>query len=411
MSDEILIGRSGDTEPGAGLRLNEMFSPSIASLHALTSSKWSHYAGDILPAFIAQMDFRAAPPIQEAIDAITSVDDYGYPRIRGRPVRDILAAAFASRMRRKWSWSPDESLTLVIGDVVQGIMACVAAFSEPGDGAIVHTPCYPPFRGCVVDSGRRFVPLSLERQGDKFYCGITSIAPSVRVGCRLLLLCNPHNPVGRVFTQDELWSFANYAIEQDLIVVADEIHADLVYAGSRHIPFASLSAAVAARTITLNSATKSFNIPGLRCAVLNFGSAALKEQFERRVHTRLLGQPNVIGAKATLAAWQDGDPWLASAMDHLTTARDLVVNHVNARLPELTLCKPEATYFAWLDCSALDLKTPAYDFFLDRAKVAFSGGETFDPDCGHFVRLNFATSLEILEEMLHRMTAAVSSLR
>jgi cystathionine beta-lyase len=223
---------------------------------------------------------------------------------------------------------------------------------------------------------------------------------------RIFSLCNPQNPTGRVFTRDELIALSHFAEARNLIVISDEIHSDLVYPGHEHIPFASLSPEAAARTITLNSATKSFNIPGLRCAVIAFGSAALRDRFHKRIPPRLTGSANVVGADATVAAWTDGQPWLDAVLAHLLKARNRVTEVLAKEAPQIRFHAPEATYLTWLDCSRLELSAPAFQYFLNTAKIGFSAGETFDPACPQFVRFNFATSMPILDEMLDRFITA-----
>jgi cystathionine beta-lyase len=189
-------------------------------------------------------------------------------------------------------------------------------------------------------------------------------------------------------------------------VISDEIHSDLVFPGQQHIPFASLSPEIAARTVTLNSATKSFNIPGLRCAIMAFGSDELQRRFHKRIPFRVTGQGSIVGIDATIAAWNEGQPWLDAVMDHLLKARNRVKEVLSAQAPEIDFYAPEATYLTWLDCSKLRLSTSAFQFFLDHARVGLSAGETFDPACSQFVRLNFGTSMPILDEILDRMVTA-----
>jgi len=230
-------------------------------------------------------------------------------------------------------------------------------------------------------------------------------APDPRA--RVLIFCHPQNPTGRAFGRDELEQVAVFAIRHDLIVVSDEIHADIVYPGNTHIPLASLSPEIAARTITITSATKSFNIPALRCAVMHFGAPALKARFFERIPARLLGSPGVTGVDATIAAWDDGQPWLDEIMAQLQANRDWLAQTVGAELPGVTLRRPEATYLAWLDCSALGLPISAGQFFLDRARVGLNFGETFGAPYAGFARLNFAAPAPVLREIVGRIAEAV----
>jgi cystathionine beta-lyase len=202
---------------------------------------------------------------------------------------------------------------------------------------------------------------------------------------------------------------ADFAIRNDLIVVSDEIHADIVYPGKTHIPLASLHQDIAARTITITSATKSFNIPALRCAVMHFGAPALKERFFARIPARLLGSPGVTGVDATVAAWDDGQPWLEEIMAQLQANRDWLAQTVATELPGVTMRVPEATYLAWLDCRALELPGSAGQFFLDKAKVGLNFGETFGAQYAGFARLNFATPAPVLRQIVARMAEAVRS--
>jgi cystathionine beta-lyase len=280
--------------------------------------------------------------------------------------------------------------------------------SEPDDGVILHVPNYPPFREAITATERRLLPLPLHDTGTRHAFDPDEMRRLVDARTRIILLCNPQNPTGRVFDREELMSIARLALEHDLIVVSDEIHCDLVYPGRAHIPFISLGPEIAARTITLNSATKSYNVPGLRCALMHFGSSELLARFHRRIPARLTGQPGVTGVDATIAAWDEAQPWLDAVLPHLDKARRHVVDVLAAEIPEIRCHLPEATYLAWLDCRALGLQSPtAFTFFLEKAKIGFSPGENFEPAATQFVRMNFATSRQILDEILGRMIGAV----
>jgi cystathionine beta-lyase len=272
---------------------------------------------------------------------------------------------------------------------------------------ILQVPNYPPFREAIEHTGRKLIPLPMECHADGYRFNLERLEARIDARARIFLLCNPQNPTGRVFTRAELEQVAAFAERHDLIVVSDEIHADLVHPGSRHVPFASLSPRAAARTITLNSATKSFNIPGLRCGVAHFGSRELMERFHRRIPARLTGAPNNIGIDATAAAWTDDGPWLGAVRDHLLAMRDHACASLRRELPQIRFHVPESTYLLWLDCSALDIGGSAARYFLEHARVGLSPGEQFLPGSQHRVRLNFATSKPILDEILERMASAI----
>jgi cystathionine beta-lyase len=367
-------------------------------------AKWHHFPEDVLPAWVADMDFPVPEPVQAAIKAVVDRGDYGYPRRDGR---DRIQEAFSERMAERFGWEPDPDCVLPVADLVQAMTACLVAFSDEGEGVVVQTPVYPPFLATIDQTRRRRDSAPLLDTGERFVSDQRSLTACLHNDTRVVMLCNPHNPTGRVFEREELAAIGHLAVERDLVIVSDEIHCDLVYAGATYLPMAKLSHEIAARTVTLNSATKGFNIPGLRCGVMHFGSRGLLERFRARVPDRLLGGFNVVGHDATVAAWREGQPWLDQVLKLLLDNRDRVARWVEERAPAIRHHKPEATYLAWLDCAGLDLPMPPQEWFLERAKVGMNAGRDFGPEGESCVRLNFATSPEILEKILARLSAAL----
>jgi cystathionine beta-lyase len=382
------------------------FELSQGALRARRNAKWNQYGADVIPAWVADMDFTVAKPIRSAIERIVRDDDFGYPLRDGERADRAAALAFVERMKSRYGWEVSSDLVIPMADLVQGTYAPILAFSDPGDGVILQTPSYPPFRDTIATTERKLLPLPMRYQGDRYGFDLDELKALVEKDTRIFVLCNPQNPTGRVFGRDELEAVGEFAIRHDLIVISDEIHSDLVYPGRQHIPFASLGPDIAARTVTLNSATKSFNIPGLRCALVAFGNKQLRDRFHRRIPAKLTGSANVMGVDATVAAWNESQPWLEAVMAHLLQARDRVKQVLTAEAPEIVFHAPEATYLAWLDCTKLRLSTSAFQFFLDNARVGLSAGEDFDPAATQFVRLNFGTSMPILNEILDRMITA-----
>jgi cystathionine beta-lyase len=378
---------------------------SMETMRRRRGIKWHYYEEDVLPAWVADMDFGVAEPIQRALRRLVEDMDYGYAKRSGEAG---LPVAFADRMRDRFGWEVDPELVRPVADLVQALVACITAFSEPGDGVAVQTPVYPPFLGSIDDTGRTRVANPLVDDGERMRLDVASLAAALGERTRVVLLCNPHNPSGRAFSVEELTALGRLAVERDLVIVSDEIHCDLVYPGARHVPVASLDEAIAARTVTLNSATKGFNIAGLRCAVMHFGSAALHDRFRAAIPDRMLGAVGVPGVDATVAAWRESQPWLDALLPILRANRDRIAAWVASELPALGYHVPEATYLAWLDCRALDLPGEhPQAFFLERARVGLGDGANFGPGGETCVRLNFATHPETLEEMLHRMSAAL----
>ncbi len=382
------------------------FELSQSALQARRNAKWNQYDADVIPAFVADMDFAVAAPIQAAIERIVRDRDYGYPLRNGERADRLVANVFAGRMKSRYGWELSPDLVMPMADLVQGIYALILAFSDRGDGVVLQVPNYPPFRDAINTTERKLLSLPMRDDGTRHVFDMTELKKLVDKRTRIFVLCNPQNPTGRVFSRDELLSLGQFAIAHDLIVISDEIHSDLVFPGQQHIPFASLGPDIAARTVTLNSATKSFNIPGLRCALIAFGTEELRERFHQCIPLKLTGAANIVGVDATVAAWTECQPWLDAVMEHLLKARNRMKEVLAAEAPEIRFHAPEATYLAWLDCRQLKLSSSAFQFFLDNARIGFSAGETFDPECAQFVRFNFATSMPILDEILDRIVVA-----
>lgn len=375
-------------------------------LRAKRGAKWSE--PDVLPAWIADMDFPLAPPVRAAIEAMVDRGDLGYPAWfeDGCP----LAGAFAERMAERYGWRVDLAAVRGFGDLLQILQVVLHLTTEPGDGVALHVPQYPPFLATLRRMRRTAVPCPLEPVDGGWTFDLARLADQLAATrCRTLLLVNPHNPTGRMFTRAELTGLAELVVERDLLVIADEVHADLGYPPHQHIPFATVDPEVAARTVTMTSATKAFNIAGIRCAVAHVGPPALRDTLDV-LPEDLFGPLNVLGVAATTAAWRDGGDWLASVRAHLRANRDLLAELLVRRLPGVRFRPPQATYLAWLDCRELGLPVEPATFFRDRARVQLSPGPTFGLGGDGFVRLNFATSAPILTEIVDRMAEAVDAL-
>ncbi|MFK7897191.1 MAG: MalY/PatB family protein [Myxococcota bacterium] len=364
------------------------------------SEKWHTYPKDILPAWVAEMDFPVAAPIQTELRRFAAQADVGYPLgLRETGLPDL----FCERMASRFDWHPEPARVEILSEVVQGMYLALEAFSEPGDGVVVQTPIYPPFLSSVREMNRRLVENRFVLSDGQLAFDPDALTASIDANTRMLLFCNPHNPSGHVFTRPELERIAALAIEHDLVVVSDEIHNDLLFDGRRHIPFASLSPEIAARTITLTSASKTFNIPGLRCAIAHFGSEALQNRFNTVVHRYIRGGIGLFGLYATMAAWNWGQPWLDEVLPYLQANRDFAEKALHERVPEIKFIRPEATYLAWLDFSALGLDSRPASYLRQHGRVALSDGRSFGPGWDAFARLNFATSRSILTEIIDRI--------
>lgn len=380
-------------------RADEAFEPSLDWCRAKRGTKWSRPGPDAVPAWVADMDFAPCPPVAAAIAGLVERGDLGYPDWDTTP----LAEPFAERMGRLHGWHLDPAEVRHVSDLIQAFAVTVELGSRPGDAVAAHVPNYPPFLAQMAGMDRPLVGLPMEPDGASWSFDAERLeADVVRRGVRVLLVVNPHNPTGRVLTRTELEALAAVACRHDLLVLADEIHAELIYDGRSHVPIASLDAEIAARTVTMGSASKSFNLAGLRTGVVHVGPGALRQAWDR-LPSHFLGSPNVAGVEATLAAWSDGDPWLAALRRHLGSQRDHLGSRL-AELPGVSWRPPEGTYLAWLDCRQAPVgdEEPAA-FFRRRARVELNSGPDYGPGGQGHARLNFATGRAILDEIVDRM--------
>jgi cystathionine beta-lyase len=391
-----------DTRRGAALPLTAF--PDVADLRRRDGEKWAVARQGMLSSWVADMDFPVADVIREAV-LRRAQGDLGYPvwfdESRGGPLGEV----FADRMLRRHGHAPDPTHVRLFTDVNQALLAMLRSATDPGDGVLLHTPACPPFVDVIARVGRRplTVPVHESEHGWEFPLAPMKEAADAEGRTRVLFLVNPHNPTGRVLRRAELEELAAFALERDLLVVSDEVHADLVHAPHRHIPFASLGPEVAARTITLTSGSKAFNLAGVRCAVAHIGPRAVRDAVDAQ-QGLLYGQVSVLAVEALKAAWTAGDDWLDQVLHVLAHNRGRLLES----LPRGVRCHtPEATFLAWLDCRALGLGDDPMRFFRDEAGVLLFSGPSFGPEGEGFVRLNFGTPPRILEEILERMDSAV----
>ena len=371
------------------------------------SMKWTTYPATVLPAWVADMDFEIAPAIRATLSDMIARSDAGYPLPYAKAG---LADIFCARMQQRWAWQIAPSQVEFFSDVVQIIYLALLTLTERGDGVVIQTPIYPPFLHAVADTERRACICPLVQGAGGYGIDFDALAANIEATTRVLLLCHPHNPTGRAFTREELMGLGALVLKHNLLVISDEIHADLMLDERPHIPFASLSPELAARTITLTSPSKPFNIAGLCLAVAVFGSAELKARFHT-LPAHIRGGRSALGIAAARAAWTESDDWLNATLIKLRENRARVATFISTHWPAVLHSPPQATYLAWLDCRGLGLAHEPQKFFLEHAKVALGDGPAFGDAGRGFVRLNFATSTTLLDEVLTRMHRALQSRR
>jgi cystathionine beta-lyase len=368
------------------------------------SVKWNCY-GDALPLWVADMDFRAPEPVIRALRDRVDHGVFGY----GTEPPD-LRPVLVERLHRLYGWEVSPEALLFVPGVVAGFNQAVHAVTLPGDGVLVQTPVYFPMLWAPGNAGCSLDAMELTRLADGSYeIDFAAFEGAIAERTRIFLLCNPHNPVGRVFRRDELERMAEICLRHGVVICSDEIHCDLIFAGYQHLPIAALSPEVAAQTITLMAPSKTYNIAGIHASVAIIENAELRKQFEAAA-AGLVPHLDVMGYTAMLAAFRDGQSWLDEVLAYLQANRDFLYDYVNVSLPGITMAKPEGTYLAWLDCRRADIPGNPHEFFLERAGVAMNDGATFGQGGEGFVRLNFACPRAILVDALERMNAALRDL-
>jgi cystathionine beta-lyase len=369
----------------------------LERLRRRRSAKWAYYEPDVLPAWVAEMDFPLAAPVKQALLEAVELDDCGYAWPDGLGLGEAFAGFAASR----WDWEVDPGSVSAAPDVVAAIGALLGAIAEPGDPVMINTPVYHPFFAAIEQLGCELAeaPL-LEGRLDP-----EAIEGRFAAGAVALILCSPHNPTGGVPSREELAAIAAAAERHGAWVLADEIHAPLILPGASHVPFLTVSEAAAERGIALCSASKAFNLAGLHCAQIVTASKSAAAVVEGLPFGAT--HPGHLGAIASVAAFRGGEPWLDDLLAVLDHNRDLLGRLLAERLPEAGCEPPEAGYLAWLDLRAFELGEDPSQALLKRGRVALSPGPNFGPQGAGFARLNFGTSPALLEEIVERMAKAV----
>ena len=368
------------------------------------SVKWKRYGDDVLPLWVADTDFRSPEVVIEALNQRVAEGVFGYPFDPPE-----LAELVSARMLERYQWKVSPEDMIFVPGVVPGFNLVCQALTRAGESLLVQPPVYPPILHAAENAGARSlqVPLLLKPDGS-YEVDFDAFESAIEKDTRCFVLCNPHNPVGKVFSKTELTHMAEICLRHQMIICSDEIHSDLVFSDSRHIPIASLSEEIAQSTVTLIAPSKTFNIAGLECAVMICQNKELMKRINAG-RRGILGGVNVLGLTAARAAYRGGDAWLKQMMNLLEDNRNYLADFLQKRIPQIKMRKPDATYLAWLDCRACRFEGEAFQFFLDHAKVALNRGEEFGEGGEGFVRLNFGCPRETLTEALLRMEKALNA--
>ncbi len=366
------------------------------------SSKWATYPADVLPAWVAELDVMLAEPIRRALRQAVELGDTGYA------LPGALPEAFAGFAADRWQWVIDPADVVVAPDVMTAIEDLLRVATAPGEGVILNPPVYPPFFVRLAELGRRAVEVPLLRSGQGWDLDLEGLAVAFAAGHRVLLLCSPHNPLGRVWPVETLRAVAELAERHGALVVADEIHGPLTLPGTTHTPYTSLGAAAAGHGIVVTSASKAWNLAGLKCAVAVAGGDRGRELL-RRLPDQYVDRASLLGVYAGVAAYTQGREWLDALLAHLDRNRRLAGELLAEWLPQVGYLPPEASYLAWLDCRRLGFGDDPAAEFLRRGRVALTSGPEFGRPGAGFARLNLGTSRCLLTEAIGRMATATGA--
>ena len=374
----------------------------ISELQTHKSEKWRAFPSDVLPLPVAEMDFPVAEPIRRALIEMVNKSDLGY--LGAIPEMGIAFAKFAER---RFGWSPDPLQIRIAADVGVGIVEVLRAITHAGDKILINSPVYPNFWTWSNETHLETVDVQLHRSesevnGSPWLLDWAGIEAAYASGIKVHLICNPHNPLGRVYTREELERLVKLAKAHNVIIISDEIHAPLTFSEQKFTPFLSLGEDARAVGITVTAASKGWNIAGLKCAIIITENEAMHERLNAiapATHYRA----SLLGAFATVAAFEEGEPWLEKLMSQLDINRKLVVDLVAEKLPLARIHMPHCSYLAWIDFSGYEIEGEPFTHLLEQAKVAFVPGSRFGENFSSFIRLNFATSPEIITEAINRV--------
>ncbi|MFI1917210.1 MalY/PatB family protein [Nocardia sp. NPDC020380] len=367
------------------------------------SAKWSYFEPDVLPLWVAEMDFAAAPAISAAVRECIVNEEFGYPAHGD----ERLARATADWCRRRYRWQVDPSWVRDIPDVLKGMGLAIAFLTRPESPVALPVPAYMHFFDLMRITGRQRIEIPMiQQQSGRYTIDLEALDDAFGAGAGSLILCNPANPVGTAYTSEELHRIVEIAATHDARIIADEVHGPLVY-NCPHVAVASVSPMAAERVVTLMSASKAWNLPGLKCAQVILSNPRDAREWDRIDMLHVTGA-STVGIRANIAAYTDGAEWLDELLIHLRSNRDHLASTLPELAPGVTVNTPQATYLSWIDFRALKLPAEPSEYLLSKARVALSSGIPFGAAVGSgFARMNFATSRPILDRAIEAIASAL----
>ena len=379
--------------------------PNLAELQSHRSEKWRGFAADVLPLPVAEMDFPVAQPIRDLLTEMISKSDLGY--LGSIPE---LGQGFAQFAGRRWNWEVDPLQVRAATDVGVAVVEVLRVFTNPGDSILVNSPVYQNFYNWINETQLNLVDVPFERTGDEsanpWQINWDGIEKAYAAGLKVHLLCSPHNPLGRIYTKEELLRIVALAKRYDVLVISDEIHAPLTFKGNTFVPMLSLGADAESVSVTVTAASKGWNIAGLKCAII----VSQNEVINARLATMPMAvhfRASLLGGFATAIAFAEGEIWLDSVIENLDHNRHMLKDLLNSQLPSVRYHIPDNSYLGWLDLEALNLGEDPSVTLLEKGRVAFNAGHIYGKQCSQYVRFNFATSPTIITEAVHRIARAI----
>lgn len=360
---------------------------------------------DVLPMWVADMDFKAADPIIDALERRVKQGIFGYT--------SLVPSYFDSYVKwveKRHDWQVDPNTIIYSPGVVHALIMCVKSLTQPGDGIIIQSPVYGPFKSSIENHGRNTISNSLKWENDRYEMDFNDLEEKMKSGAKAMMLCNPHNPVGRVWPKSDLERLAKLIVKYKIPLISDEIHSDLIMQGHKHIPIASLNDDIAKYTVTCMAPSKTFNLAGLQSSVVVTANETYRNAISKSFEAMDLILNNCFGQVAFEAAYREGEPWLTEVLDYIEGNMDWVVDYVSKALPNVKVYKPEATYLMWFDFSALGMDQETLkDFMVKEAKVGLVDGVFFGQEGHGFMRYNVATTRERVKQGILQIESAIKN--
>lgn len=361
---------------------------------------------DVLPMWVADMDFRTPDFIVDAMKKRMEHEIFGYTL---KP--DSLYDAVIGWMQRRHGWKVEKDWIIFTPGVVPAFNMCILAYSNPGDKVILQSPVYYPFFWAVDLNKRLMLNNQLVKAGDQYKMDLDDLKSKIDPSTKMMLFCSPHNPVGRVWKHDELMELANICLQNNIVMISDEIHSDLIFKGHKHIPYAMLGEEMAQNSITCIAPSKTFNVAGLSTSALIIPNPLLRKKFENVVESLHIAGGNIFGTIAMEAAYSKGDEWLSQAISYIEGNVAFIENFIAENLPHLKVIHPEGTYMAWMDFNGLKMSNKELKrFMIEEVKLGLNHGPTFGPGGEGFQRINLGCSREIVKEAMNRLKGSIEKL-